>query len=191
MGDPPSSGEEKFESFDEIVARYEKPIFNVIYRILGDYDEAADVTQETFISAYNAFKRFRGESRVYTWLYQIAINHTRNRLRRRRRPMVSLDAPTQGPDEKQPMEVADERNMPHHVAEQEELRQQILEAIQALPPDYREVIILRELNGLSYNDIAEATGISLDNVKTRLARARAMLRHRLGPYYHGTDDDTA
>lgn len=188
MGDAPPSGEERFASFDEIVARYEKPIFNVIYRMLGDYDEAADVTQETFISAYKAFRRFRGESRVYTWLYQIALNHSRNRLRRRRQPTVSLDTPP-GKDEGPGIEVSDESSAPHRIAEKEELRAKILAAIEALPPDYREVIILRELQGLSYNEIVEATGISLDNVKTRLSRARAMLRHRLGPYYHGHDEE--
>jgi len=188
MGDRPPAAGEAFDSFDEIVARYEKPIFNVVYRILGDYDEAADVTQETFISAYKSFHRFRRESSVYTWLYQIALNHSRNRLRRRRRHdvsrTVSLDAPVEEAGEAAgPREIPDERTSPEKVAEKKELRAKILAAIESLPPDYREVVVLRELQGLSYNQIADATGISLDNVKTRLSRARAMLRRRLGPYY--------
>lgn len=192
MADRPPFEEERFGSFDEIVARYEKPIFNVVYRMLGDYDEAADVTQEAFISAYRAFGRFRGHARVYTWLYQIALNHARNRLRRRRRPdvahTISLDSPPDsGGKGAGGLEIPDEAQAPHHVVEQDELRARIMAAIEALPPDYREVIILRELNGLSYNEIVEATGVSLDNVKTRLSRARAMLRHRLGPYYRGED----
>ena len=97
MSDPSAVERGRDHSFDDLVAAYEKKIFNVIYRILGDYDEAADITQETFISAYKGFQSFRGDAKVYTWLYQIAINHCRNRLRRRgrmRRIQVdSLDQP--------------------------------------------------------------------------------------------------
>lgn len=193
---PPARGEE-FSSFDEVVARYEKPIFNVVYRILGNYEEAADVTQEAFISAYRHFHRFRGESSVYTWLYQIALNHSRNRLRRRRRTdsrTVSLDEPA-GVDtgSVDTLEIADESQSPQTVLERKELQARIMAAIESLPPDYREVVVLRELQGLSYNEIADATGISLDNVKTRLSRARAMLRQRLGAYYlgaHRREDET-
>lgn len=180
-------------TFDALVARYEKPIFNVIYRILGDYDEAADVTQETFINAYRSYHKFRGDANVYTWLYQIALNQSRNRLRRRRRPdlgrTVSLDEPPPGAEAGAGgREIPDETKAPHTLAERTELKDEIMAAIEALPPDYREVVVLRELHDLSYNEIADATGISLDNVKTRLSRARAMLRRRLGPYYSGHHD---
>ena len=74
MTDPSAGEQEVFKTFDDLVAAYEKRIFNVIYRILGDYEEAADLTQETFISAFKGFERFRGDSKIYTWLYQIAIN---------------------------------------------------------------------------------------------------------------------
>lgn len=190
MRNKPPGGAEAFATFDEVVAQYEKPIFNVIYRFLGDYDEAADVTQETFISAYRSFGRFRGDASVYTWLYQIAINQCRNRLRRRRRPdiaqTVSLDVPVSGGEEaRTTRDIPDESEAPHRVLERNELQTKIMAAIEALPPDYREVVVLRELRGLSYQEIAEATKLSLDNVKTRLSRARAMLRQRLGPYYTG------
>ena len=176
-------------TFDALVAAYEKRIFNVIYRILGDYEEAADTTQETFISAYKAYGRFRGESKVYTWLYQIAINHCRNRLRQRGRAraiqMESLDQPRDWEDDEGfgAREVSDLTHAPELVLEEKELQQKILSAVQSLPPDYREVVVLREIEGLSYNEIADATKISLDNVKTRLSRARAMLRRKLEPYY--------
>jgi len=186
----PSGEAEPSATFDEVVAQYEKPIFNVVYRILGDYDEAADATQETFINAYRSYHRFRGESSVYTWLYQIALNQSRNRLRRRRRPdiarTVSLDAPGPGDDAASAArDIPDESSAPHKAVEQQELRGQIMAAIEALPPDYREVVVLREMHGLSYNEIVDATGLTLENVKTRLSRARAMLRQRLGPYYLG------
>ena len=176
-------------TFDALVAEYEKKIFNVIYRIIGDYEEASDLTQETFISAYKAFGRFRGESKVYTWLYQIALNHCRNRLRQRGRQRAiqteSLDQPRDWADEGDTAgrEIADLRQAPHVVLEEKELRERILAAVQSLPPDYREVVVLREIHGLSYNDIAAATGLSLDNVKTRLSRARGMLRRKLEHYY--------
>ena len=180
---------DSFATFDELVAAYEKKIFNVIYRFLGDHEEAADLTQETFISAYKSYQRFRGDAKVYTWLYQIAINHCRNRLRQRGRARAlqieSLDQPRDWDDESDSSgrEIADLKQAPHTVLEEKELRQRILAAVQSLPPDYREVVILREIQGLSYNEIAEAANLSLDNVKTRLSRARAMLRRKLEPYY--------
>jgi len=174
-------------AFDALVAAYEKKIFNVIYRVLGDYEEAADLTQETFISAYKSFDRFRGEAKVYTWLYQIAINHCRNRLRQRGRSRAlqieSLDQPREWEEEGAGREISDLTHAPHVVLEEKELRQRILAAVESLPPDYREVVVLREIQGLSYNEIADATHLSLDNVKTRLSRARAMLRRKLEPYY--------
>lgn len=175
------------DSFDALVGAYEKRIYNVAYRILGDPDDAADVTQETFISAYRSFNQFRGESQVYTWLYQIAVNHCRNRLKRRRRErsvqVESLDAPRDGEEaEGSPREVADLTHAPHTVLEEKEMQARIVEAVQSLPPDYREVVVLREMQGMAYNEIAAATGLSLENVKTRLSRARAMLRRKLGPF---------
>lgn len=183
------TSQETFPTFDALVAAYEKKIFNVVYRILNDYDEAADITQETFISAYKSFDRFRGDAKVYTWLYQIAINHCRNRLRQRGRVRAlnveSLDQPRdwEGEGEGASRDIADLTHAPHTVLEEKELRQRILAAVESLPPDYREVVVLREIHGLSYNEIADATRLSLDNVKTRLSRARAMLRRKLEPYY--------
>lgn len=180
---------ERYLTFDALVAAYEKKIFNVIYRILNDYEEAADLTQETFISAYKSFDRFRGDAKVYTWLYQIAVNHCRNRLRQRGRARAlhieSLDQPREWGEEGDSAgrEIADLTQAPHTILEEKEMRRRILSAVESLPPDYREVVVLREIQGLSYNEIADATNQSLDNVKTRLSRARAMLRRKLEPYY--------
>jgi len=189
MNDARPDDADRCPSFDALVAIYEKKIFNLVYRFLGDYEEAADVTQETFISAYRSFDRFRGEAKVYTWLYQIAVNHCRNRLRKRARSrslqIESLDQPRdwESQGDAQDREIADLTHAPHAVFEEKELRHRILAAMDSLPPDYREVVILRELQGLSYNEIADITRISLENVKTRLSRARAMLRRKLEPYY--------
>ncbi|MBM3494496.1 MAG: sigma-70 family RNA polymerase sigma factor [Armatimonadetes bacterium] len=190
MRDTPPTGGAGAASFNDLVAQYEKPIFNVVYRILGDYDEAADVTQETFISAYKSFKSFRGDAAIFTWLYQIAVNHSRNRLRRRKRPDVartqSLDATFDAHgDEVGPREIADSTHAPHQALERKEMQEKIAAAIEALPPEYREVVVLREMQGLSYTDIVAVTGLTMDNVKTRLSRARVMLRRRLELYYSG------
>jgi len=190
MSDHLSGEADKCLTFDALVVAYEKKVFNVIYRYLGDYEEAADLTQETFISAYKAFSRFRGDSQVYTWLYQIAINHCRNRLRQRSRvrtlKVESLDQPRDSDTaESLSRDIPDLSQAPHIALEEKELRERILAAVQSLPPEYREVVVLRELEGLSYNEIVEVTHLSLDNVKTRLSRARAMLRRKLEHYYRG------
>src|SRR5579871_1819777 len=174
--------------FDALVAQYEKKIFNVIYRFLGDYEEATDLTQETFLSAYRHYDRFRGEAKVFTWLYQIArnlcINRVRQRDRQRSLKIESLDQTRDSDDDEGlTREVADWTHSPHQVLEEKELHQRILAAIESLPPDYKEVVLLREFQQMSYNEIVAATGLSLENVKTRLSRARAMLRRKLEPYY--------
>ncbi len=175
--------------FDALVAKYEKRIFNLIYRLLGDYEEAADLTQETFINAYKHYDQFRGDSRVFTWLYQIARNHCINRIRRRDRlkalRLESLDQPQELDDkEAAPREIPDWANSPERVLEDRELQERIVAAVASLSIEYREIILLREYQHLSYNEIVEATGLSLENVKTRLSRARGMLRRKLEPYYH-------
>ena len=174
--------------FDALVQKYEKKIFNVIYRFLGDYEDAVDLTQETFISAYKHYDRFRGDSKVFTWLYQIARNLCINKVRQRDRQRVlrveSLDQPRDfDTDEGMTREVPDWTHSPQTVLEDKELRQRILAAVDTLPPDYKEVVILREFQDMTYNEIVAATGLSLENVKTRLSRARAMLRRKLEPYY--------
>jgi RNA polymerase sigma-70 factor, ECF subfamily len=174
--------------FDALVAKYEKKIFNVIYRFLGDYEDATDLTQETFLSAFRHYDRFRGEAKVFTWLYQIArnlcINKVRQRDRQRSLKIESLDQARDGDDDEGlTREVADWTHSPQQVLEEKELHQRILAAIESLPPDYKEVVLLREFQQMSYNEIVAATGLSLENVKTRLSRARAMLRRKLEPYY--------
>ncbi|MCS6777433.1 MAG: sigma-70 family RNA polymerase sigma factor [Chloroherpetonaceae bacterium] len=184
---PPEDADRNLD-FDALVAKYEKKIFNVIYRFIGDYEEAVDLTQETFISAYRHYDRFRGEAKVFTWLYQIArnlcINRVRQRDRQRALRVESLDQPRDLDEEDNlTREIADWSSAPQVVLEDKELRQRILAAIDSLPPDYKEVVVLREFQNMSYNDIVEATGLTLENVKTRLSRARAMLRRKLEPYY--------
>ena len=184
---PPEDADRNLD-FNALVAKYEKKIFNIIYRFIGDYEEANDLTQETFFSAFRNYDKFRGESKVFTWLYQIARNLCINRIRQRDRQrslrIESLDQPRDANDEDSTTrEIADISQSPHQKLEEKELRQRVLAAIESLPPDYKEVILLREFQELSYNEIVEATGLTLENVKTRLSRARGMLRRKLEPYY--------
>jgi RNA polymerase sigma-70 factor (ECF subfamily) len=173
--------------FDELVAKYERKIFNLIYRHVGDAEDAADLTQDTFVRAYQAYGRFRGESKVYTWLCQIALNACKNRFRQRDRqkPYLgpSLDEPlADDENESRLREIPDVTSEPGKLYERHELRQVVERAIESLPPDYKGVILLRDVQGLAYQEIAEATGLTLEAVKTRLHRARLMLRRKLEPY---------
>ena len=173
-----------------LYARYGKQIFNTIYQWIGDYEEAADLTQETFISAHKARDQFRGDSKAYTWLYRIAHNHLKNRIKQRGRQREmegpSLDAGLTGEegdgDEAVTRDVADWSGSPSRLLEQKELGAQISRAVDSLAPEYRVVLVLREVDGLSYTEIAEATGLTLEAVKTRLNRARAMVRQKVEPY---------
>jgi RNA polymerase sigma-70 factor, ECF subfamily len=177
-------------SFEELVAKYERKIFNLIYRQVGNYEDAADLTQETFINAYRAFDRFRGESKVFTWLCQIALNGCKNRFRQRDR-MKPITGPSldegigDAEGEPSPRDVPDWSNAPDKLYERKELTEQVQEAIARLPDEYRTVVLLRDLQHLSYQEIADATGLTLENVKTRLHRGRLMLRRRLEPYVKG------
>jgi RNA polymerase sigma-70 factor (ECF subfamily) len=183
------------QDFDALMGRYERPIYNAIFHLIGDPEEAGDLTQETFVSAYRARNHFRGDAKVYTWLYRIAVNHCKNRFKQRDRLReyegVSLDggfgAGAWGEDAdhggQESRLVADWSLSPERLLEQKELRAQIYRAVEALASEYRIVLVLREMEGLNYNEIAEVTGLTMEAVKTRLSRARAMVRRRIEPYY--------
>jgi RNA polymerase sigma-70 factor, ECF subfamily len=174
--------------FDQLIDNYKKPIYNLIYRLISNADEAADLTQDTFISAFTAAATFRGECAVYTWLCRIAVNKCRNRYRQtsRRRELssVSLDDANVNVDSVPGMS-ADSSDSPHESLQRKELMMRIEQAIDELSYDYRIVVVLRDMQGLSYQEVAEAASLSVDVVRTRLARARAALRKKLEPYLRG------
>jgi RNA polymerase sigma-70 factor (ECF subfamily) len=184
-------------AFEDIVEKYHGKVFQLIYRYLGDYDEACDLTQDTFVRAYSAWGEFRGESQIYTWLYRIAINLCHNqqkKLQRRRRvERVSLDSTSDcenGQSSTQwsqwsSREVADERPLPLQVLESHEMRLRLQEALRELPENYRTVIVLRDIEGLSYEQIARITDSTLEAIKSRLFRARGAIRRLMEPYLMG------
>ncbi|MGQ9525205.1 MAG: sigma-70 family RNA polymerase sigma factor [Armatimonadota bacterium] len=185
-----SENEDRGLSFEELVARYERRIYNLILRQVGDPEDAADLAQETFVKAFRAFGQFRGESSVFTWLCRIALNLCKNRFRQRDRMRsvagVSIEEMAESEEPGQaPQEVPDWSQSPERLYEQRELADRVQEAIANLPREYREVVVLRDLQHLSYQEIAQVTGLTLENVKTRLHRGRLMLRRMLEPYVHG------
>jgi RNA polymerase sigma-70 factor, ECF subfamily len=177
----------KRERFRDITAENYERVYNVIYRLINDPEEAADLTQDTFVNAYRAWDAFRGEAQVYTWLYRIAVNLTKNYLQRQGRISntegTSLDAPIDSHEQNELYLQLDDNSMaPVRLAENRELRQVLVDAVSRLRQDYREVIVLRDYQGFSYNEMAEILGCSLQAVKSRLFRARSVLRERLEVY---------
>jgi len=172
--------------FRAIVAEYHAKVYNLIYRYVGEADEAADLTQDTFVCAFRAWSGFRGDSAVYTWLYRIAINLSKNRLkqlkRRRSAEVVSLDEPLPADGETLDREVEDWSLSPERALENRELGLFLAAQVARLPVDFREVVILRDYQGLSYQEISEVVGCSVKAVKSRLFRARTLLRDKLRRY---------
>lgn len=193
---PSSNSQDAKASFEAAVENYHARIFQVVYRYLGSYDEADDVTQETFIRAYRAWDNFRGDAQVYTWLYRIALNLCHNQkkklTRRHQAEGTSLDAPLDhsDEDESQTTDVPDHSAVPWNTLERKELNQQLFDAVQGLPENYRVVIVLRDIEGLSYEEIAQVTSSSLEAIKSRLFRARNLLRTRLSSYVMLGNDET-
>ncbi len=161
------------EAFNQLVIAYQGLAYNVAYRMLGDADAAADATQEAFISAYRGLSRFRGGS-FKAWLLRIVTNACYDRLRKRKRhPTFSLDAATNS-DEGEWSKADDES--PDDYLERQELGAIIQRGLETLPPDQRAVVVLSDIQGMRYNEIAETLGISLGTVKSRLSRGRRKLR---------------
>jgi RNA polymerase sigma-70 factor (ECF subfamily) len=170
------------EDFDQLIASHYQRIYAVVYRFLGDPHEAEDLTQDTFINAYRARDGFRGDSQTYTWLYRIAINLTKNRLEQLKRRPLTLPPETNKAEETWEENIDDAEVLPDRLVENAELGRIVGEAVLRLRPEYREVVILRDYESLSYEEITQILGCSLQTVKSRLFRARGLLRRRLGPY---------
>jgi RNA polymerase sigma-70 factor (ECF subfamily) len=163
-------------AFDQLVRRWDRKIQGVIYRIVGNHDEARDLSQEAFLKAYRALGAFKQEARFSSWLYQIAINATRDRLRRRRRRNdLSLD----DVEERAEAVLRDAGPSALDLIESNDLSRVVAAAMAALPEEQREVVILKEYEGLTFPEIAETLDVPLSTVKTRLYRGLGQLRVRL------------
>lgn len=165
-------------SFDQLVARAYPLVFNTAYRILGDYDSASDATQTSFVRAYRSLRTFRMSSSFTTWLYRIVSNVCLDMVRRRKRhgQSLTLDSDEDTPTER---EIPDERQQPEHMALESELQQAVHKAVGSLRMEHRVVLVLYDLAGFSYEEIAEMLKLPLGTVKSRLNRARLALRREL------------
>lgn len=153
-------------------------VYNLLLRLVGDRDTAADLTQDTFVRACQAWHFFRGDCQVYTWLFRIAVNLARNYLERRGRERRG-EGPAGADDG---FEVPDFAPSPEGEVQSRELGTLLARELAALRPDQREIIVLRDVQGLSYEEIAEVLGCSVAAVKSKLFRARTALRMRLSDY---------
>jgi len=170
-------------AFNDLVLRHKDHIFSLCYRFLGDYQEAEDCTQDAFIKVYRSLKRFRFESSFYTWLYRIAVNTCKNRLKsvryRKIRKSISLNNPETSYENHRSIQIEDEEKSPMAELEKKERMRLIQKAIDSLSTEQKSVLILRDIEGLSYEEIVSITGCRLGTLKSRLARARHGLRERL------------
>ena len=164
-------------SFEELVRRYQRPIAAYVYRMVGDYDAALDLTQEVFIKVYNSLARYRAEFKFSTWIYKIAHNAAIDHLRRHAVREQTLTGSVEG--ERREVAIESRRLTPEQESERKERRSEIESVVQLLQASYRELIILRHSHDLSYDEIAEVTGLPLGTVKNRLFRARETMRDLL------------
>lgn len=168
------------EAFAVLVERNQSRIYNLALRMTGSPEDAADLCQEAFLNAWRGLKNFHGESSFATWLYRLASNACIDFLRReKRKAAFSMTISLDDEEEARQAEVPDERYSPHRQAEQNELRQAIRAGLDTLSEEHRQVLVLRELEGLPYSDIAGLLGLEEGTVKSRIARARLALRKYL------------
>ena len=171
-------------AFEQLVKRYDRNVFRIAQHITQNREDAEDVVQDAFLKAYQNLQNFQENSKFYTWLVRIAVNEALMRLRKRRTgQMVSLDEDIKTDEDAIPREVADWSPNPEQLYNQSELREILQRTIQGLPASFRTVFVLRDVEGLSTEETAEALSLSIPAVKSRLLRARLQLRDRLTKYF--------
>jgi RNA polymerase sigma-70 factor (ECF subfamily) len=166
------------DGFEELVRRYQRPLVAYVYRMIGDYEAALDLTQEVFIRVYNSLRRYSPEYKFSTWIYRIAHNVAIDHMRRASTHEASLSV-SDADGEVYERTVLSTQASPEQASERAERRGTIEEVVQTLPPAYRELILLRHAHDFSYDEIAEVTGLPLGTVKNRIFRAREAMRSRL------------
>jgi RNA polymerase sigma-70 factor, ECF subfamily len=171
-------------AFDILVMRYKDRVFNLCIRFLSDYHEAEDTTQDVFVKAYSALKAFRFESSFFTWLYRIAVNTCKNKVKsleyRNRKIDTRIDLQEESIEIHQSEQVEASQINPASDLEKKETMKTLQRAIDSLPSDQKSVVILRDIQGLSYEEITDITGFKLGTLKSRLSRARNALKEKLG-----------
>ena len=167
-------------AFDLLMLKYQHKIVNLVMRYVRDPELALDITQEAFIKAYRALPRFRGDSAFYTWMYRIAVNTAKNHLAAQRRRPMNVELDLQDPEQYDLHAKLKETDTPEGVALSNELKESVERAIAALPEDLRTAIILRELEGMSYEEIAQTMECPVGTVRSRIFRARDAISKKTG-----------
>jgi RNA polymerase sigma-70 factor (ECF subfamily) len=175
--------EDDKNAFDQLILLRKKMVFNLCYRFLGNYEDAADCAQEVFLKVFRSLKKFRFESNFTTWLYRITVNTCKNKLSsldyrlRFKKMRINNNKPTL--DAPQSVEIGDETYSPDSSLKRKEISQLIQESVNKLPTTQKMVVVLRDMEGRSYEEIVQVTGLKLGTVKSKLSRARQELRERL------------
>lgn len=173
------------EAFDEIVAHYKDGIYNYIWRMISNRDDVEDLTQEVFVRAYSSIKKFRSEANLRTWLYKIASNLCIDKYRRsglEKRLFTSMEKDSDDGEVCTTADLPDDTYDPQLLYERREIQQEVHKALAKLPEKLRAAILLCDLEGLSYEEIAEALNCPMGTVKSRIFKARVQLRKLLVPY---------
>ena len=164
-------------AFGELIRRYQDRLFNTVYRLLGSIEDAQDVVQDTFLNAYRSLDSFKGDAEFFTWLYRIAWN-TAASLKRKQKAALSLHAGRNGQGAIDPLD-SSESNQPGHALEKAEQENRVQQALNRLSPEHRAVLILKEMEGQRYEDIADILQVPVGTIRSRLHRARMELREIL------------
>ena len=171
-------------AYDTLVHKYERQIFRIAQHITQNREDAEDVMQDAFVKGFQKLDQFQGNSKFYTWLVRIAVNESLMRLRKRRTgKMVSIDEDLETDEGSVPRDLADWAPNQEDNYNQAEMAEILRKTIQGLPPGFRVVFVLRDVDGLSTEETAETLGLSIPAVKSRLLRARLQLRERLSRYF--------
>ncbi|MEL7535476.1 MAG: RNA polymerase sigma factor RpoE [Pseudomonadota bacterium] len=168
-------------AFDVLVSKYQHKIVNLVTRYVKDNDEALDVSQEAFLKAYRALPNFRGDSAFYTWLYRIAVNTAKNYLVAAKRRPMDYELDLQDPEQYEMHARLKDGDTPEAVTLKDEMHAVIEQTIRDLPEDLRTAILLREVDGLSYEEIAEAMECPVGTVRSRIFRAREAIANKIDP----------
>jgi RNA polymerase sigma-70 factor (ECF subfamily) len=166
------------QAFDEIYHRFDQMVFNLALRLSGDSEQAADLTQEIFLRVFRYIGQFRGHSSLKTWIFRIAVNHCRSCLGRKHLPMQPL-AEEQADEERSGVTIADPGRGPEELAVAADCGRRVAAGLCRLPESFRVAVVLRDLEGLSYEEIAEVLGVRIGTVRSRIARGREQLRSLL------------